>query len=328
MKQKVITLLLGVCMIATLVVGCGNSKNKESEKENVNESEVVTEVESEIETEIESEIIETEEVETETTESQNTEVKDTETKVEDTTSSEQKENKPSSDKGQSGSGSANNKPQNNTKPDNQSNSNSNSSDVTWTNGNGDVLSNNPALCSHVGGKCMGELVWTEGNITVRYDSGAYERELIGTREVSCTWCGHVYGTETEKRSQYCIDEVTDFVAEFRHLGDINTTGGWALVERLDKLKLPDFNYFEVDNIDEIGAELVKYAAGKVDSVNFSLNINTTDYEIVKSLARDSKENAGITIDRIWELTCSTRYKDLCKIEYTGGGEVYIFANLP
>lgn len=266
MKQRVIILLLSVCMIATLVVGCGNSKNKESEKENINESEVVTEVESEIETEIESEIIETEEVETETNESQDTEVKDTETKVEDTTSSEQKENKPSSDKGQSGSGSTNNTP--------QKEESSSSSANTWTDGEGNVLSTDPALCSHGGmSRCLPSDGWIreERNI-IKYNTGAYDyEEWFVYSYTTCTWCNANMGSYEKFGCNLTnYDNLTDYIGEFKRTGTIDSPSSINYInERRLTSGLEPYSYVIPDNVNNGGGLLVQY--------NLRLNYDIKSY---------------------------------------------------
>lgn len=323
MKQRVIILLLGVCMIATLVVGCGNSKNKETEKEN--ESEVVTEIESELVTEIESKLIETE-VETETTELQ-----DAETKVDDTTSSEQTANKPSSDKGQSGSGSSSNKPQNNNGSSNNQNNNSSSSDRTWTDGEGNVLSTNPALCSHVNSKCYSESQEVIGDIVVQYDTGAYERETSIVYTVSCTWCNFDMGQEVQKGNniQY-LDKVTDYIGEYKRVGKTGYLSSKWDIFREEAGHAP-YNIFYLNNTYEIGGEMVKYVAGKIDSVDIEIDINTDDYIIkIDTFYSNGAPQVSPLYD---EYVNGTRYKDLCTMSYIWGNTgrgicIYIFANLP
>lgn len=317
MKQRVIILLLGVCMIATLVVGCGNSKNKESEKENVNESEVVTEVESELGTEIESELTE---IETETTESQ-----DTETKVEDTTSSEQKENKPSSDKGQSNSGSSNNQQQNNnTKP---------SGDV-YDNGYGEMVSSNPELCSH--GHGASGITYEYETVlldVIYYDTGAYEHITKQVHPVRCTWCGLDMGTyEDAPSSAIYLDKVTDYAGEFaRHGMTTNGLAGYATI-------VP--RWFVPNNVNEIGAEIVKQRAGVISSVTVNVDFDTDDYVIFidkgfgEMHGYDSKGNV-YDYDDFYEFATVGGYEYICSLWYATGYNVahdsdciWIFVNNP
>lgn len=317
MKQRVIILLLGICMITTLVVGCGNSKNRESEKENVNESEAVTEIESELGTEIESELTETE-VETETTESQ-----DTETKVEDTTSSEQTANKPSSDKGQSGSGSTNSKPQNN-------NNNSKPSGDVYDNGWGEMVSSNPELCSHGHGitAMTDSRVTTYGDIIEQYSTGAYTREVIDTFKQKCMWCDKDMGYKEERLGQtkLFLDKVTDYAGEFARGGVVN-----------DGLRVPQIvpYAFQPRNINEIGAELVKKEAGVIDTINVTVDFDTDDYvifiskvnsnNIITKWGYDSKGNV-YDDDDWYEFVTTNRYEYMCYLYY--GSSITIFVNSP
>lgn len=296
MKQRVIILLLGICMITTLVVSCGNSKNKETEKENVNESEVVTEVGSELGTEIESELSETE-VETKATESQ------------DTTSSEQKENKPSSDKGQSGSGSANNKPQKGVS--------SSSSANTWTDGEGNVLSTDPALCSHGGmSRCRPKdaCVTEERNI-VKYDTGAYDYELWAVYPyTTCTWCNANMGAFEEfGRNATNYDNLTDYAGEFNRTGLIcSQTSIDSINEKRVANGLEPFTYEVPVGVDKCGGILVKYDLSHATVYDTS----SSDYTMLMSY--------GIAPTPA-DLYTKYNYSKICIIAW-GASDAYILFN--
>lgn len=261
-----------------------------SNTESINVTEEVFGTETELEPEIESELTETEEVptelddteveSTENVEIESSETENSETKVEDTTSSES-ENNTQSNTNDISSGS---QPNDNVESNNQQQSSNQESS--------EESSINPETCSHV------EVVNFEsgtteeivGDIVVQYDSGAYEREYtrVTTAEVSCM----LFGIElepyihTETETGLCLDKITDYEAEFFRIGGLHKYTRWT--QEREKLGLKPYNFFYINNLAEIGVELVKRNVGliKEEDFNISIDIGTDDYMIVTSWGHD------------------------------------------